>query len=202
MSGSSDADETPSEDDLRVIAVTRAWLERAVIGLNLCPFARAPLIHERVRFRVSHAQAVDTLLDDLCGELQGLHAADPDECETTLLIHPHVLGDFLDYNDFLDSADAAIDVLGLDGELQVASFHPHYCFADASADDVGNATNRSPYPILHLLREASVERAIDSIDDPESIARRNIETFQRLGSAGWQALWDTIIDAGKAPLDR
>lgn len=193
-----DLDDTPSADDLRVIAMTRAWLEHAVIGLNLCPFARAPLLLGRVRFRVSHAEDTDALLDDLCGELQSLHAADPVDCETTLLIHPRVLGDFLDYNDFLDSADAALDVLGLEGEVQVASFHPHYCFADAGPDDVDNATNRSPYPILHLLREASIERAIESIDDPEAIPRRNIETMQRLGREGWQSLLCTIANAGGA----
>ncbi len=196
MSGSRDNDDTPTDDDLRVIAITRAWLEQAVIGLDLCPFARVPLQFGRVRFFVSHARDVDTLLDDLGGELQSLHAVDAADCETTLLIHPHVLGDFLDYNDFLDSADAAIAVLGLEGELQVASFHPDYCFADASAEDVANATNQAPFPILHLLREASVQRAVEAIDDAEAIPLRNIETLRRLGSDGWQALWRTIHDAG------
>lgn len=186
------------EEDLQIIASVRIWLERSVVGLNLCPFARAPLAQERVRFRVSHATDVDALLDDLCGELQSLHAADPEDCETTLLIHPHVLGDFLDFNDFLDSADAAIDVLQLDGELQVASFHPDYCFADSAVDDVENCTNRSPYPILHLLREASVGRAVDSLSDPDDIPRRNIETLRNIGMDGWNALWRA---SGAAPSD-
>ena len=185
---SDDSDEY-SEHDLQIIASVRIWLERSVVGLNLCPFARAPLLQERVRFRVSHATNVDTLLEDLCGELQSLQAADPQDCETTLLIHPQVLGDFLDFNDFLDSADAAIAVLHLEGELQIASFHPDYRFADSAADDVGNCTNRSPYPILHLPREASVERAVDSVSDPDDIPRRNIETLRNLGIDRWNALW-------------
>jgi hypothetical protein len=178
-----------SVEDLRIVAATRTWVERAVVGLNLCPFARAPLVNQRVRFRVSQATDTDALLDDLCSELQSLNAADPQDCETTLLIHPHVLKDFLEFNDFLDSADAAVEVLKLEGELQVASFHPDYCFADSAPDDIENYTNRSPYPILHLLRESSIERAVDAIADPDEIYRRNIETLRRLGTDGWDALW-------------
>ena len=181
-----DSDALP--EDAPYIAATRHWLERAVIGLNLCPFARAPHVQGRIRYAVSHARDTDALLDDLCGELQSLAAADPADCETTLLIHPHVLGDFLDYNDFLDSVDAAVETLRLDGVLQVASFHPHYQFADSAPDDIENATNRSPYPTLHLLREASVERAAEAMTDPDEIYRRNIETLRRLGRAGWDAL--------------
>lgn len=171
------------------IADTRRWIERAVIGLNLCPFARAPYLDGRVCFRVSHASDSDALLDDLCGELQTLHAADPEDCETTLLIAPFVLADFLDFNDFLDAADAAIDVLKLDGVIQIASFHPQYCFADSAPEDIENCTNRSPWPILHLLRESSIERAVDSMTDPDAIYRRNVDTLRRLGWAGWKALW-------------
>lgn len=175
-------------EDAPYVEATRRWVERAVVGLNLCPFARAPFIQGRIRYAVSHARDTDALLDDLAGELQSLAAADAAECETTLLIHPHVLGDFLDYNDFLDVADAAVETLKLDGVLQVASFHPHYQFADTAPDDVENATNRSPFPTLHLLREASVERAAEAMSDPDEIYRRNIDTLRKLGPDGWKAL--------------
>lgn len=176
-------------EDAPYIAATTDWLERAVIGLNLCPFARAPHVQGKVRMRVSHAHDTDGLLDDLCGELQSLNALSAEECETGLLIHPFVLTDFLDYNDFLDVADAAVQTLGLEGEWQVASFHPHYQFADTMTDDVENFTNRSPFPTLHLLRESSIERAMEVMSDTDAIYRRNIETLQRLGVDGWQALW-------------
>ena len=184
-----DADKTIDKSDARYIAQTRRWIERAVIGLNLCPFARTPWLEDRIAFRVSHASDTDGLLDDLCGELQTLQAADPADCETTLLIAPFVLRDFLDFNDFLDSADAAIEVLKLDGEIQVASFHPDYCFADSAADDVENCTNRAPWPTLHLLRESSIERAVDAMKDSEEIYRRNMQTLNRLGWEGWKQLW-------------
>jgi len=176
-------------EDAPYIADTTRWVERAVIGLGLCPFARAPHVQGRLRMRVSHARDTDALLDDLCGELQSLNALTPDECETGLLIHPYVLNDFLDYNDFLDVADAALQTLGLEGVWQVASFHPDYQFADSSADDIANFSNRSPWPTLHLLREASVERAMESMSDTDAIYRNNIATLERLGHAGWQALW-------------
>lgn len=177
-------------DDDGVIAATRRWIERAVIGLNLCPFARAPFAQGRVRCRVSRAADTDALARDLCDELEFLHRADPADCETTLLIHPQVLGDFGRFNDFLDVADALLRGLGLEGELQVASFHPDYRFADAEPDAVENCTNRSPYPILHLLRESSVERAVAAIDDPDAIYRRNIETLRKLGFPDWNALFE------------
>jgi len=175
-------------EDAPYVDATKRWVERAVVGLNLCPFARAPFIQGRIRYAVSHARDTDALLDDLCGELQSLAAADAADCETTLLIHPHVLRDFLDYNDFLDVADAAVETLKLDGVLQVASFHPHYQFADTAPDDVENASNRSPFPTLHLLREASVERAADAMTDPDEIYRRNIDTLRKLGREGWEKL--------------
>lgn len=186
------ADALPA--DLPYIEATTRWLERAVIGLNLCPFARAPHVQGKLRMRVSHATSTDALLDDLCSELQSLQALSPDECETGLLIHPFVLGDFLDYNDFLDVADAAVQTLGLEGEWQVASFHPHYQFADSAPDDVENCSNRSPFATLHLLRESSIERAMDVMSDTDSIYRRNIDTLQRLGLDGWQALWHDKAD--------
>ena len=186
----SDLNSDALPEDAPYIAATTRWLERAVIGLNLCPFARAPYVQRKLRFRVSHARDNDTLLDDLCGELQSLNALTPEECETGLLIHPFVLNDFLDYNDFLDVADAAVETLGLEGIWQVASFHPNYQFADSAADAIENFSNRSPYPTLHLLREASVERAMESMTDTDSIYRHNIETLQRLGKDGWAKLWE------------
>jgi hypothetical protein len=171
------------------IAATREWLERAVIGLNLCPFAKAPHAKGQVRYVVSHATDTEGLLADLLHELQSLYDADPEQVETTLLIHPHVLGDFLDYNDFLDIADAAVSELDLDGELQVASFHPDYQFAGTAPDDIGNFSNRAPYPTLHLLREASVDRAVAAFPDAARIFERNVDTLRQLGHAGWRALW-------------
>lgn len=179
----------PATLDEDVIASTQRWIERAVIGLNLCPFARAPFAQQRIRYVVSAARNPQALLEDLQHELLALHAAEPTACETTLLIHPHVLGDFLDFNDFLDITDAALRELELEGELQVANFHPDYRFADAADDAIENCTNRSPYPILHLLRESSVDAAIGSGIDTDAIYERNIETLRKLGTAGWRALW-------------
>jgi uncharacterized protein len=175
--------------DEQVIAATRVWLERAVIGLQLCPFAAAPYARDRVRFCVSAQRSPAGLLEDLRRELQTLQDADPLQCETTLLIHPHVLTDFLEYNDFLDECDAAVEELGLEGELQVASFHPNYRFADSRAQDITNFTNRSPYPMLHLLREASVERAVASFPNVDEIGPKNMQTLRRLGHEGWRRLW-------------
>ena len=177
---------TSTED---VIVVTRTWLERAVIGLNLCPFAAPVYLHDRIRYFVSAAQSPASLIQDLMAELTALGAADPDQCETTLLIHPHVLADFADYNDFLEQADDAVAELGLEGVIQVASFHPRYQFEDAGPDDIDNYTNRSPYPMLHLLREASVERAVTTHPDTTTIYKKNIDTLRRLGHDGWHRLW-------------
>ena len=172
------------------IADTRRWLERAVIGLNLCPFAKAVYVKQQVRFVLSEARDAETLLQQLHDELLWLHATDPQETDTTLIVHPHVLGDFLDYNDFLDVADGLIEELGLEGEIQVASFHPDYRFAGTADDDIANCTNRSPYPTLHLLREASVERAVAAFPDPEAIVERNIATLEKLGTEGWRKLME------------
>ena len=171
-----------------IVAATRRWVERAVIGLNLCPFARAPFVRGRLHFRVSRARSTDELLADLREELRALQAADPGVRETTLLIHPHVLTDFFEYNEFLYTADAELLALGLEGDLQIASFHPDYRFADTAADDVENFTNRSPYPILHLLRESSIDVAVDALTDTDEIYRRNIRTLRQLGADGWRAL--------------
>jgi uncharacterized protein len=174
--------------DEEVVAATRAWLERAVIGLNLCPFAKAVYIKNQIRYAVSAAQTPEDLLADLVTELRILQAAVTSEIDTTLLVHPRVLGDFLDYNDFLELADAAVASEGLEGEIQIASFHPHYQFAGTRPEDVENCSNRSPYPTLHLLREASIERAVAAFPDASRIFERNIETLRRLGHDGWRRL--------------
>jgi hypothetical protein len=172
------------------IADTRRWLERAVIGLNLCPFAKAVYVKQQVRFALSDAELEDDLLEELAEELLRLRDTPADEIDTTLLVHPKVLTDFLDYNDFLDRVDALIEALELDGILQVASFHPDYRFADSDADDPGNCTNRSPYPTLHLLREASLDKAVAAYPDADIIVERNLETMAKLGLDGFQKLLD------------
>jgi len=171
-----------------VVAETRAWIDRAVIGLNLCPFAKAVRIRNQIRYVVCDAVDAGALLDTLREELRFLAGADPALVETTLLIHPQALTDFRDFNDFLGVADAALEALGYAGVLQVASFHPHYQFAGTTADDVTNATNRSPYPTLHLLREASIDRAVAAFPEAKTIYERNIRTLQALGPQGWAAL--------------
>ena len=166
----------------------RRWLERAVIGLNLCPFAKAVYARQQVRIVISDASTERALLQQLGEELALLRDTPAAQVDTTLLVHPQVLGEFLDYNDFLDHADALVEALELDGVLQVASFHPHYQFADTEPDDAENLTNRAPHPILHLLREDSVARAVEAYPEPDSIIERNIETMQKLGAAGFHKL--------------
>ena len=175
--------------DEAVVAAMREWLEKAVIGLNLCPFAKAVHVKRQIRYVVSQAETEEALIEDLLHELQLLASADPGDIETTLLVHPRVLGDFLDYNDFLDVADAAVEELGLDGVLQVASFHPQYQFADSDADDMANYSNRAPYPTLHLLREDSVDRAVAAFPEADRIYEANIEALRALGPDGWKKLF-------------
>jgi len=172
----------------RVLTETRAWVQRAVVGLNLCPFAKAPFVKDQIRFVVCESDDPRVLLDVLCVQMNELAAADPAIVETTLVIHPNALPDFVEFNDFLETADAALEDLGLVGVLQVASFHPRYQFADADADDLGNATNRSPYPTLHLLREASVERAVEAFPEADAIYENNIASLEALGAEGWAQL--------------
>ncbi len=176
---------TPIGDPL---AVTRNWLEKAVIGLNLCPFAKAVYVKQQIRFVLSDASTPEALLEELVEELVLLRDTPAEQIDTTLIIHPEVLTDFLEYNDFLENADAAVETLDLQGILQVASFHPQYQFAGAAPDDVSNYTNRAPSPILHLLREDSVERAVAAFPDPDVIIERNIETLDKLGVDGWNKL--------------
>ena len=178
----------PSEAQALALAETRAWVDRAVIGLNLCPFAKAPQIKGQVRYVVSAATDPAGLLADLINELEVLAEANPERIETTLLIHPQVLGDFAAYNDFVALAEDTVAELDLEGILQVASFHPDYQFDGTAPDDIDNATNHSPYPTLHLIREASIDRAVAAFPEAEAIFEVNIATMQKLGPAGWAAL--------------
>lgn len=171
-----------------VIAATRNWIEKAVIGLNLCPFAKAVYVKEQVRYVASEAKHLDGLLEDIDREISFLAEADPQQIDTTLIMHASLLGDFLDFNDFLDIVDDAVSELGHEGVIQVAAFHPQWQFAETEPDDIGNYTNRAPFPTIHLLREASVTRAVDAFPEAESIYERNIETLQKLGIDGWRAL--------------
>ena len=177
-----------------VIASTQRWLERAVIGLNLCPFAKAVYVKLQIRYAVTAAVTAEALLAELEHELALLGQANPDEIDTTLLIHPRAMPDFIDFHFFLKEAESAIRRLGYEGSVQVASFHPAFEFAGSDPDDAANCTNRSPYPTLHLLREASVDRAVAAFPDAAAIYERNIETLRRLGHEGWHKLW--TIDPG------
>jgi hypothetical protein len=178
----------PASDEAAIIALTTAWIEKAVIGLNLCPFAKAVHVKKQIRYVVSDATTPEQLLATLMDELQLLSDTSPEAVDTTLLIHPYVLNDFLDYNEFLDVADTAVEDMDLEGELQVASFHPQYQFADSGPDDIENYTNRSPYPTLHLLREDSIERAVEAFPDAAEIFEKNIDTVRELGIDGWRKL--------------
>jgi hypothetical protein len=172
-----------------IIAAMQRWLDRAVIGLNLCPFAKAVSVKRQIRWVVSSARSEPGLTRDLIAELNFLAGADPAEVDTTLIIHPLVLQDFRDYNDYLAVAESTVAQLELEGVLQVASFHPGYQFADSGPDDIENYTNRSPYPALHLLREDSVTRAVQAFPDAASIFENNMETLRALGHGGWKRLW-------------
>ena len=169
-------------DSALIEEATRQWLEEVVIGLNLCPFARKELVSNRIRFAMSAADSEEALLLDLQTELQFLHKHPA--TETTLLIHSGVMTDFDDYNDFLAAVDGLLELLDLEGIYQIASFHPDYRFAGTGPDDAENYTNRSPFPMLHLLRESSVARAVDSHPDPGAIPERNIGLMKQLGAEG------------------
>ena len=174
--------------DQAVLDATRHWLEKAVIGLNLCPFAKAVYVKNQVRLVVSQARHADDLLEELDKELDLLVATPAEEIDTTLLIHPTLFDDFLDFNDFLEIAEAVVDEHGLEGVIQLASFHPQFQFEGTEPDDIGNYTNRAPFAILHLLREESVERAVEIFPEAESIFEQNIQTLKKLGHAVWKAL--------------
>ncbi|KVC61673.1 peptidase [Burkholderia ubonensis] len=178
------SDSHDSHDE--ILAATRHWLARAVIGLNLCPFAKSVYVKDQVRYAISEATTLEDALADLETELRRLDAADPQQVDTTLVIYPHAFAKFLDYNDALFFADRLVRQLKLDGVLQIASFHPRYQFDGTEPDDIENYTNRAPYPILHLLREDSIARAADAFPDASAIYEKNQETLRRLGHDGWR----------------
>ncbi len=169
---------------------TRRWIADVVIGLNLCPFARRVFDGGLIRFTVTGVTKAAELRDVLADELRSLAATPAEQVETALLIHPNALPDFLDYNDFVAEADELLAELGLEGVIQIASFHPHYQFAGTRPDDVENYTNRSPFPMLHLLREDSITKVNDDPEKLADIPERNIATLRRLGLAGVRALLD------------
>ena len=181
---------------VEIVAATQVWLERAVIGLNLCPFAKAVHVKKQIRYAVTAAQTADELLAELEHELQLLAGTDPKLLDTTLLIHPQAMVDFIDFHFFLAEADALIRNLGFDGVFQIASLHPQYEFAGSEPDEIENFTNRSPYPTLHLLREASIDRAVAAFPDAADIFEKNIETLNRLGHEGWRQLWLDDVPKG------
>ena len=170
------------------VSQTRAWLEAAVIGLNLCPFAKAVYVKNQVRIVASTARHGDDWLDELEAELRLLNETSPDLIDTTLMVHPRLFADFLDFNDFLDHAESVLDELDLQGVIQIAPFHPQFLFADAPADDISHATNRSPFTTMHLLREASIDKAVEAFPEAETIFEANIATLNQLGIEGWGKL--------------
>ena len=176
------------EDTTQIKLRTQRWLERAVIGLNLCPFAKAVHVKGQIHYAVSAAEDSDVLLSDLHAELLALQSLSADLRDTTLLIAPRVFPEFLDFNAFLPKCDRILKRLGLQGEIQIASFHPQFQFANTEADEVTNNTNRAPYPILHLLRESSIDRAVQAFPNPEVIFEANKDTLRALGADGWHAL--------------
>jgi hypothetical protein len=182
----------PSDDV--VLARTRAWLREIVIGLELCPFAKQVYVKEQIRYCVSRARTPEQLLQDLLHELHALSLADPTLVDTTLLIHPHALADFSAYNEFLSVAEYAVEDLRLDGELQIASFHPDYCYEGNAEEDLANCVTRSPYPMLHLLREASVDRAVAVFPDASLIVDKNVHTLRALGLDGWRRLMARVSE--------
>ncbi|EJN06044.1 DUF1415 domain-containing protein [Herbaspirillum sp. YR522] len=178
--------DTRSDD--QIVALTHAWLEQAVIGLNLCPFAKAVHVKQQIRYRVTRATDWNTLGEHLDEELALLAQSDAANIDTTLLIVPLALAQFDEYNDFLEWADRILERAGLEGVLQIASFHPMYQFADTEPDDIENFSNRSPFPVLHLLRESSIDRAVAAYPEASAIFERNMATLRQLGLSGWNML--------------
>ena len=178
---------TPEQERI-AIEDTKKWLLEAVVGLNLCPFAKSVVVKDMVRYRVCPSSEPEDVLAMLREELQHLAEADPDQLDTTLLIAPNALPNFLDFNDFLAECDDVLIDLALDSVLQVADFHPQYQFGGTDVDDVENFTNRTPYPTLHLLREASIDKAVEAYPDASLIFERNIEVLNKLGHEGWAKL--------------
>lgn len=183
-------------DSATVTDHTRQWLEKAVIGLNLCPFAKAPHVKNLVRISVSQARHLDGFLEDLDRELQLLGNTPADELETTVLVHPTLFPDFDTFNQMLDIADAAVVDNGLEGIVQIAPFHPDFQFEGTDSDDISNYTNRSPYPTLHLIREDSIAKAAQAFPDASAIFERNIALLEEMGHEGWDKL-----DIPRCPFD-
>jgi uncharacterized protein len=182
LNASTDPIATAVEED------TRRWVDRAVIGLNLCPFAKAVQVKGQIRYVVSRALDEESLLEELRAELELLQEADPSMHETTLIMSPHILDEFLDFNDFLGEGDDLLEAMDLVGVVQLASFHPRFQFAGTEEGDITNATNRSPWPTLHLLREDSIDKAVEAFPQASTIFERNMEVLEKLGSGGWAAL--------------
>nr|WP_028312972.1 DUF1415 domain-containing protein [Derxia gummosa] len=176
--------------DPAVLDGTRRWLERAVIGLNLCPFAKAVYVRNQVRIVVSEAPNAEVWFAEAEREMELLAETSADIIDTTLLVHPKLLRDFMDFNEFVGIVEERLEELELDGVLQVASFHPRFQFDGTAPDEIGNYTNRSPWPTLHLIREASIDRAVESMPDTDEIWKRNVATMEALGYDGWNALWN------------
>ncbi len=183
-----DRTEPVADFEEMVVQDMQHWLQQAVIGLNLCPFAKAVHVREQIHYVVSRVEHADELEAVLLRELQALVASDPAQRDTTLLIAPDCLLSFPDFNEFLDRADRCLVALELDGVLQIASFHPQYQFAGTGKNDIGNFTNRAPYPTLHLLREASMDKAVAAFPEAEAIFEHNIDTLRQLGHEGWAQL--------------
>jgi len=167
---------------------TRRWLERAVIGLNLCPFAKSVHVKGQVHYAVCMAPEAGEVLDALGSELDGLVQSDAAERDTTLLVLPNAFEDFFDFNDFMAQAERLASRRGLDGTLQLAHFHPRFQFAGTTEDDITNFTNRAPYPTIHLIRESSIDRAVQAFPNAEAIYETNMETLRKLGPDGWEKL--------------
>ena len=172
----------------QVISDSQQWLERAVIGLNLCPFAKSVHVKSLIRYAISDAKSESELLADLQSELIFLNSVSPTITDTTLLIAPMCLHDFLEFNQFILKANKSLTKLDLDGIFQIATLHPQYQFAGTDVDDITNYTNRAPYPTLHLLRESSIDRALQAIPNAESIFEVNMNTMRRIGVEGWRDL--------------
>jgi hypothetical protein len=180
-------------DHHHIVSSVRHWVETLVVDLNLCPFAKRELVKDRIRFSVTEASTEEALLQMLEEEFQRLES--DANIETTLLIHPCVLQDFFDYNNFLALAEGLVQQLGLEGVYQIAGFHPEYQFAGTEPEDVENFTNRTPYPLMHLIREESLERAIASYPDPDNIPTRNIQLMQDLGEDKMKAMLQACFEA-------
>ncbi|MDZ4725597.1 MAG: DUF1415 domain-containing protein [Leptospira sp.] len=182
---------TPSENNENIIIQkTKSWLEKIVIGLNLCPFAKSVFIKNQIRFAVTLTTSKKELGQILTSEFDLLLNLEKEKTETTLLIIPNLFPRFLDFNDYLAEAEERLGKANLEGVLQIASFHPDYQFAGRKPDDPANFVNRSPYPILHLLREESIEEVVEHYPNIDDIYPNNIQTLRNLGIEAWKSLQD------------